>query len=122
MIGLIIICVLVASFFIVVITMLCKVYSKDIIELEERLLIVEKRESETQRFIKDLADDFLDYKNNMMNKNKDNIDKIIKDIEKNQREFEKYVKFINLPEDLNIYGKDGEKEMACKKGRGGKKK
>ena len=43
MIGLIIICVLIASFFILVITLLCKSYTKDIIELEERILQLEKR-------------------------------------------------------------------------------
>lgn len=49
MIGLIIICVLIASFFILVITLLCKSYTKDIIELEERLLQVEKRLNECEK-------------------------------------------------------------------------
>lgn len=69
MIGLIIICLLLASFFILVITLLCKSYTKDIIELEERVLQNEKRISK-----------------------------------------------------LENEGKEGEPEVACKKGRGGRKK
>ena len=75
----------IAVFFILMICLICRGYLEDIIELENRVLQLEKRINCVERFSNDLSDDFLNFKKETI-------------------------------------GKDGEKEMACKKGRGGKRK
>lgn len=82
-------------------------YRKDIEELEKRFLVLEKRTSHEKE-----------------------IDVILKEMEENQKEFEKCITWLNVPENMKIetgkYGsvkitKEGD-NMACKKGRGGRKK
>ena len=75
----------IAVFFILMICLICRGYLDDIIELENRVLKLEKRISYQERYCDDFISDFLDFKKETI-------------------------------------GKDGEKEMACKKGRGGKRK
>jgi phosphopantetheine adenylyltransferase len=76
----IIIAIIISIFFIVVIAILCKSYTKDIFELENRVLQLEKR----------LTDDYK------------NVSRQIIELQ-------------------DLYVKDGD-TMACKKGRGGRKK
>lgn len=104
MIGLILVCVLLASFFILVIILLCKSYTKDIIELEERVLQNEKRYKDyvTKEDYNNTMDFIIscDTQQDILIKN---LDRRLEKIEIN-------------------YRKEGEFEVACKKGRGGRKK
>ena len=92
--GLIIIGLIISVFFILVIVMLCKTYSKDIFELEDRVLQLEKRINECEKFKKS------------------------------------WEALIDNASELNgifidgncFMRKEGDDEMACKKGRGGRKK
>lgn len=116
MIGLIIICVLIASFFILVITLLCKSYTKDIIELEERLLQLEKRVNECEKGLN---------KGIFKNLTKEELEQL----KKYDNEYRNWI-FNPYDHGLNIFGesfnnpkkKEGDETMACKKGRGGRKK
>ena len=92
---------IIAGFFIFIICMICRAYLKDIIELENRVLQLEKRigKIEDSRIYKKL--------------HKEEIELLKKQLEDNS---EGVFTWYNLP------GKEGEKEMACKKGKGGKKK
>ena len=77
----IIIAIVISIFFIVVIAILCKSYTKDIFELENRVLQLEKRDNMNAKYISNC--------------------------------------FMELYDMINE--KDGD-TMACKKGRGGRKK
>lgn len=84
----------ISIFFIIMICLICRGYLEDIIELENRVLQLEKRINECETFKKSwerLIDNANDLKGLVISDNY----------------------FIR---------KDGEKEMACKKGRGGKRK
>ena len=107
MIIVIIICGILYLFMIYGVVSLYYTYRKDIEELENRLLQFEKRISHEK-----------------------DIDNILKEMEENQKEFEKCITWLNVPENMKIetgkYGsvkitKEGD-TMACKKGRGGRKK
>lgn len=104
---------IIAGFFIFMICMIAKSYLKDIIELENRDLQLEKRINECEKKLN----------------HEEDINKIIKQLEDNSKQWEKYMSWMNIPdyricnEKGLILGKDGEKEMACKgKGKGGKRK
>lgn len=98
-------------FFILVIVLLCKTYTKDIFELENRVLQLEKRINECE---------------NKLNHEED-INNIIKQLEDNSKQWERYMTWMSFPDyssiDKNgiILGKEGDGKMACK-GKGGKKK
>ena len=77
----IIIAIVISIFFIVVIALLCKSYTKDIFELENRVLQLEKRDNMNAKYVSNC--------------------------------------FMELYDMINE--KDGD-TMACKKGRGGRKK
>lgn len=102
----------IAAFFIIMICLICRGYLEDIIELENRVLQLEKRINECEKKLN----------------HEEDINNIIKQLEDNSKQWEKYMTWMNIPdyticnEKGLILGKDGEKEMACKKGRGGKKK
>lgn len=84
----------IAAFFIIMICLICRSYTKDIIELENRVLQLEKRINECEKFKKSwetLIDNANDLKGLVISDNY----------------------FIR---------KEGEKEMACKKGKGGRRK
>ena len=90
-------------FFIVMICVIVKAYLKDIEELEERLLQVEKRINEEQRSRKiELAS----FECGML-EHGENIKEIIKEINKLEK---------------HKCNCGGEESMACKKGKGGKRK
>lgn len=88
----IIVCFLLAIFFILVIVMLCRTYQKDIFELEYRILQLEKRLEEYKK------------------QSKIDFEFLFEHLEVFNVEYKKRVE------------KEGECTMACKKGRGGKKK
>jgi cbb3-type cytochrome oxidase subunit 3 len=108
----IIIAIVISIFFIVVIAILCRSYTKDIFELENRLLQLEKR---IEDFKKDYKGIYIPINDEMSLLiplcEKDNFD-----IEKINYYFSNYGK-----PSMKIKDKEVD-DMACKKGRGGRKK
>ena len=100
----------IAAFFILMICFICRGYLEDIIELENRVLQLEKRISYQERYCDDGISDFLDFKK----QTKETLDFII-DCETQQD-----ILIKNLHKEIT--GKDGDVKMACKKGKGGKRK
>lgn len=90
----IIIGLILSIFFVVMIVIICRAYQKDIIELENRMLQLEKRVNECEKFKKSW-ETLIDSANDL--------------------------KGICILDNYFIR-KDGEKEVACKKGKGGRRK
>ena len=88
---------IIAIFFIVMICLIVKSYYKDIVELENRLLQLEKR---------------IDNCEHISHEYKDVLEILFEHLE--VLNIDTYNKLKNM--------KEGEKEMACKKGKGGKRK
>lgn len=100
----IIIGLILSIFFILVIVLLCRTYTKDIFELENRILQLEKRLSDYIE--KDEYEKTIDF----MIDSDTQQDILIKNLDKRIGK-------------LEISRKDGDDEMACKgKGKGGKRK
>lgn len=103
-------------FFIVMICVIVKAYLKDIEELEERLLQLEKRINKCE---KDLHKGIF----------KELTEEELEDLKKWDNEYRNWI-FNPYDHGLNIFGKsfsnpkkkEGDETMACKKGKGGKRK
>lgn len=109
----IIIGLILSIFFIVMIVIICRAYQKDIIELENRILQLEKRIEDFKK----------DYKGIYIPIN-DEMSLLIPLCEKDKFDMEKvnyYFSNYGKPS-MKIKEKEGEKEMACKKGKGGRRK
>lgn len=106
----IIIALVLSIFFIVIIAIICRAYLKDIIELEDRLLQLEKRIVEFENTIKN------DYKGIYVPINED-FKVLLPLCEKDKFNLKSLEYAYNLI-------KNGEEDdnMACKKGKGGKRK
>lgn len=103
MIKMIIIAFGISIFFIIMIYIIVKAYIKDIVEIENRMLQLEKRFNDYVK--KDDYEQTIDF----MIDSDTQQDILIKNLDKRIYK-------------LEISGKEGEDKMACKKGRGGKKK
>ena len=111
----IIIAIVISLFFIVVIAILCKSYTKDIFELENRVLQLEKRHNQD---IKDIKLDITSLED-LTSYTDEKVERRFFDM-KNLPQYNEVMTFI-MGERKNKTSKEVS-DMACKKGRGGKKK